>query len=51
MTPLFWAFCIFGVIDLCFVGCTMLHVFKLVRGIEEGRIVLRTRNSADDIQK
>jgi hypothetical protein len=40
MNPLFWAFCIFGVIDLVFVGCTTIHVLKLVKGIEEGKIVL-----------
>ncbi len=43
MNPLFWAFCIFGVIDLVFVGCTTIHVIKLVKGIEKGKIVLHAK--------
>lgn len=31
MDPLFWAFVIFGVIDLTFVGITTYHVVKYVR--------------------
>lgn len=43
MNPLFWAFCIFGVIDLIFVGCTMVHVLKLVQGIVDGKIILQAK--------
>jgi hypothetical protein len=43
MIPLFWAFCVFGVIDLIFVGCTMIHVLKLVQGIVDGKIILQAK--------
>ena len=47
MNPLFWAFCIFGIIDLIFVGCTMIHVLKLVQGIVDGKIILQAKLVAD----
>jgi|GEM_PF-6449342 len=41
ITPLLIAFVVFGIIDLIFVGSTMISVRKLVVGLAEGKVVLK----------
>lgn len=45
MSPLFCAFVIFAIIDLCIVGCTAFYVAKLVKGLATGEIVLHAKLS------